>query len=237
MIKIDREKWVLIYARIVEFKPNENNKKYLKPKKKNQYASLFQIAGIAIKGSLSSSYSRDFDSLEEAEQHMNFLKNNRYIDYKSLRSSRELFDSGVNSFNERSGSDWLVSHKMYYGCTDVGQVIGNNELYLVESHEELKDTILKYGAENISAIVNTIWPNENFIFTHQSSYYLQYCSMIDDEIRFSNGIDQDGLFNRKIFADRFQSSYYTHADSLLLIINPMPNEIYHSNRGQLELFA
>lgn len=231
MIKVDREKWFLVYAKIIEFKPNENNKKYLKPKKKNQYASLFQIAGIAINGSLSSSYSRDFDSLEEAEKHMNFLKNNRYIDYKSLRSARELFDSGSG------GSDWLVSHKMYYGCTDVDQVIDNKELYLVESHEELKDTILKYGAENISAIVNTIWPNENFIFSHESSYYLQHCSMIDDEIRFSNGIDQDGLFNRKIFADRFQSSYYTHADSLLLIINPMPNEIHYSNHGQSELFA
>lgn len=236
MIKVDREKWVLIYARIIEFKPNESNKKYLIPQGK-KYSSLFQIAGIAIKGSLSSSYTKNFDSLEEAEQHMDFLSRNRYIDYKALRSNGELFDSGINKFNEKVGSDWLVSHKMYYGCTDVDQVIDGNELYLVEGYEELKEAISKYGSENISAFVNTIWPNENFIFAHQSSYYLQYCSITDDEIRFSNGIDQDGLFNRKIFADRFHSSYYTHTDNLLLIINPISNEIYHSNHGQLELFA
>ncbi|MBS7837350.1 hypothetical protein [Wohlfahrtiimonas chitiniclastica] len=235
MIKVDRTRWILAYARIIEFKPSESNKKYLTPQGK-KYSSLFQIAGIAIKGSLSSSYTKNFDSLEEAEQHMDFLSKNRYIDYKALRSNGELFDSGNNKFNERIGNDWIVTHKMYHGCTDVDQVIDGNELYLVEEYEELKEAISKYGPENISAFVNTIDANDSFIFAHRSSYYLQHCLLTDEEIRFSNGINENSLFNRKIFS--YPSiSYYTTTDNLLLVIKPVFSEIHQYCNRQLELFA
>lgn len=141
-MKINKEKWCIVFAKLVEYKPNDENKKYLKKNAKNKYQSLFEVVGYAIKNGINANYRERFDNKEDAEARLADLQENRYVDFENLRKSGVLWIGSIK--------EWLIQTDQN-NTIDMQDVLSDSDMYLTD---DVDDLIKNYGVENISGIFN-----------------------------------------------------------------------------------
>lgn len=158
-MKINKEKWCIVFAKLIEYKPNDENKKYLKKNAKNKYQSLFEVVGYAIKNGINANYRERFDNKEDAEAKLADLQENRYVDFENLRKSGVLWIGSIK--------EWLIQTDKN-NTIDMQDVLSDSDMYLTD---DVDDLIKNYGIENISGIFNQKYDMQGLCHTVVSCRY------------------------------------------------------------------